>query len=297
MNAMLDVIPRPPSAINPRHGIGGASGRPLPSGGVSWILLTNDDGVDSPALMPFRAALARLGEVRVVVPDSERSWIGKALTRFDPIEAAEVEREGNTLVTVSGFPADAVQIAAAYFDTPPHLVVSGINLGYNHGTGYIASSGTVGAALEGWELGIPAVAFSAGCRGEWADWYQFMHSEAAIPAWNRLADLCAGLLEEIRSVEMPGDVVSVNVPWEADSSTKRRVVPAARVSYGQIHEAPSGRVVRPSLSGTVRLGFPGRNRHRGQPEGRDRHHPAAGGVLPLRRRRSAGRPRTPAPGW
>ncbi len=236
MNAMLDVIPRSPSVIHPRHGIHPASCRPLPSGGVSWILLTNDDGVDSPALMPFRAALARLGEVRVVVPDSERSWIGKALTRFDPIEAAEVEREGNTLVTVSGFPADAVQIAAAYFDTPPHLVVSGINLGYNHGTGYIASSGTVGAALEGWELGIPAVAFSAGCRGEWAEWYQFMHSEAAIPVWNRLADLCAGLLEEIRSVEMPGDVVSVNVPWEADSSTARRVVPAARVSYGQIHE-------------------------------------------------------------
>ena len=208
---------------------------------VSWILLTNDDGVDSPALMPFRAALARLGEVRTVTPDRERSWIGKALTRYDPIEVAEVERAGNTVVTVSGFPADAVQVAAGYFETPPDLVVSGINLGYNHGAGYIISSGTVGAAFEGWELGIPAVGFSAGHRGEWGDWYRYMHSEEAIPVWNRLADLCTEILGEIRSVEMPGDVVSVNVPWEADSSTPRRVIPPARVTYGRIHrQRPDG---------------------------------------------------------
>ena len=207
----------------------------LTSGGVSWILLTNDDGVDSPALTPFRAALERLGEVRTVVPDGERSWIGKALTRFDPIEATEVERGGAAVVAVSGFPADAVQVAASYFDTPPELVVSGINLGYNHGAGYIASSGTVGAAFEGWELGIPAAAFSAGCRGRWHEWHRYMHSDEAAPAWRRLAGLCTEILEDIRSVGVPGDAVSVNLPWEADSSTPRRVVPAARVTYGRIH--------------------------------------------------------------
>ena len=209
---------------------------------MAWILLTNDDGVDSPALMPFRAALAKLGEVRTVVPDSERSWIGKALTRFDPIEVVEVERAGDSVVTVSGTPADAVQVAAAYFDTPPDLVVAGINMGYNHGAGYIISSGTVGAAFEGWELGIPAVGFSTGIRGKWGEWYRHMRSEAAVPSWVRLADLCTEILEELRAVEMPGDVVSVNVPWEADASTPRRVVPPARVTYGQIH--------RPNPDGT-----------------------------------------------
>ena len=207
----------------------------LPFLRVSWILLTNDDGVDSPALMPFRAALERIGEVRTVVPDSERSWIGKALTRFDPIVVAEVERAGTTVTTVSGTPADAVQVGAAGFDTPPELVVSGINLGYNHGAGYIISSGTVGAAFEGWELGIPAVAFSAGNRGRWGEWYRYMHTDDAVPVWVGLAELCTEILEDLRSVEMPGDVVTVNIPWEADVSTPRRVVPPARVTYGRIH--------------------------------------------------------------
>ena len=208
---------------------------------VSWILLTNDDGIDSPALGPFRASLARLGEVRTVAPVGQRSWIGKALTRFDPIEVAEVNRDGHTVVTVSGTPADAVQVAFAYFDTPPDLVIAGINLGYNHGAGYIISSGTVGACFEGWELGIPAIGFSAGIQGPWVEWYRFMHAEEARPVWTRLAELSTEIIEKIREVEMPGDVVSVNLPWEADASTPRRVVPPARVTYGQIqHPRPDG---------------------------------------------------------
>lgn len=208
--------------------------RSLPFLRVSWILLTNDDGVDSPALLPFRAALGKLGEVRTVVPDGQRSWIGKALTRFDPIEVAEVERSGHTMVTVSGTPADAVQVAASYFDTPPELVVAGINLGYNHGAGYIISSGTVGACFEGWELGIPSVGFSAGIRGTWIEWYRYMHTDEAIPVWARLSEICTEIVEDIGEVDMPGDVVSVNLPWEADTSTARRVVPPARVTYGQL---------------------------------------------------------------
>ena len=208
---------------------------------MSWILLTNDDGVDSPALVPFIGALARLGDVRTVVPEGQRSWIGKALTRFEPIEVAEVDRAGYTVVTVSGTPADAVQVAAAYFDTPPELVVAGINLGYNHGAGYIVSSGTVGACFEGWELGIPAFGFSAGIRGTWIEWYRHMHSREAVPVWARLAELCTEIVGDLLRVEVPGDVVSVNVPWEADLTTPRRVVPPARVTYRRIqHRQPDG---------------------------------------------------------
>ena len=226
-----------PPSYDPARGFAGhyASGR------MPWILLTNDDGVDSPALVPFMAALERLGEVRTVVPDGQRSWIGKALTRFDPIEVAEVDRAGKTVVTVSGTPADAVQVAAVYFDTPPDLVVAGINLGYNHGAGYIVSSGTVGACFEGWELGIPAFGFSAGIRGTWIEWYRHMHTEEAIPVWMRLAELCTEIVTDLLAVEAVGDVVSVNLPWEADLTTPRRVVPPARVTYGQVqHRRPDG---------------------------------------------------------
>ena len=207
--------------------------------GVSWILLTNDDGVDSPALLPFRAALEKLGEVRIVVPEAQRSWIGKALTRFEAIKVTEVDRSGHRVVTVSGTPADAVQVAASYFDTPPRLVVAGINLGYNHGAGYIISSGTLGACFEGWELGIPAVGFSAGIRGKWIEWYRFMHSDQAIYGWVRLAELSTEILQDIQEVDLPGDVVSVNLPWDARPSTPRRVAPPARVTYGRIQHRRS----------------------------------------------------------
>ncbi len=79
---------------------------------MSWILLTNDDGIDSPALAPFAAALTELGTVRVVVPDRERSWVGKAITRIGPIRTDKVELNGRAAWTCTGYPADAVQRVA-----------------------------------------------------------------------------------------------------------------------------------------------------------------------------------------
>ena len=69
---------------------------------MSWILLTNDDGIDSPALAPFAAALQQLGTVRVVVPDRERSWVGKAITRIGPIETSQVNLGGGVAWTSRG---------------------------------------------------------------------------------------------------------------------------------------------------------------------------------------------------
>ena len=138
---------------------------------MSWVLLTNDDGVDSPALVPFARALARHHDVRVVVPDGERSWSGKAITRFEPIRTGHVERDGVAMVTHTGTPADGVQLGVhALHGTVPSLVVSGINLGFNHGAGYVWSSGTVGAAVEAWVSGVPAIALSTGTMGEWEQW-------------------------------------------------------------------------------------------------------------------------------
>ncbi|MFP3914318.1 MAG: 5'/3'-nucleotidase SurE, partial [Actinomycetota bacterium] len=98
------------------------------------ILVTNDDGIDAPGLVPLARALQKLGEVRVVVPDRERSWVGKAITRFDPVWMERRERSGVEIMAVTGYPADAVQLGIhALEGATPDLVVSGINLGYNHG--------------------------------------------------------------------------------------------------------------------------------------------------------------------
>jgi 5'-nucleotidase len=211
---------------------------------MSWILLTNDDGVDSPALVPFARALARLGDVRVFAPAEERSWIGNAITRHGDIRAERVERGGIEVVAVSGYPADAVQVGAAYHDTLPDLVVSGINIGYNHGAGCIMGSGTVGAAIEGWELGLPSYAFSSGIVGDWHEWHRMASDPASTPEWENQAALCTDLLEEILAVDIRGDIVNVNVPWDANDSTPRRITTVARVTYGSIHKRVDDEIFR-----------------------------------------------------
>ncbi|MEN8234946.1 MAG: 5'/3'-nucleotidase SurE [Actinomycetota bacterium] len=204
---------------------------------MSWILLTNDDGIDSPALAPFAVALSRLGTVRVVVPDRERSWVAKAITRFDPIRVEQVELDGGVAWTCTGFPADAVQIGIhGLFDEPPSLVVSGINVGYNHGAAFLMSSGTVGAAVEAWVSGIPSIAISTGASGEWAPWKRRVHEPEARSEWEHLTDVAADLIDEVleSGIGNHADVVTINLPYETTGDTPRCVTSVARVGYDRL---------------------------------------------------------------
>ena len=207
---------------------------------MTRILLTNDDGVDSPALVPLARALTRCGEVSVVVPDRERSWVGKAITRFEPVEVRTVERDGLSILTTSGYPADATQIGVhSPTDGPPDLVVSGINLGYNHGAGFLMSSGTVGAAIEGWLTGVPSVALSTGTMSDWHAFRAAAESPGAAAEWHRLAEVATDIVEDVAAsgVFDHADVVSVNLPFEAITSTPRRVTAVARVRYHRLFAA------------------------------------------------------------
>ncbi len=202
-----------------------------------WILLTNDDGIESPAVLPFARALTALAPVRVVVPDRERSWVAKAITRYDPIRVEEVDGADPKMWTCTGYPADAVQLGVhVLFDTPPAVVVSGINLGYNHGAGYLMSSGTVGAAVEGWISGVPGVAFSTGTMTDWPGWRRLVHSPDSASGWERMSALCTDMLSEILTggVFDHADVVSVNLPFDPPADLERRVTTIARTGYDRL---------------------------------------------------------------
>ncbi|MFC1481523.1 5'/3'-nucleotidase SurE [Candidatus Neomarinimicrobiota bacterium] len=130
------------------------------------ILLSNDDGIQSPGLKALCQALLPLGEVVVVAPEIERSAMGHAITLSDPLRVTEVDLgiEGVTAYSCSGTPADCVKLAIlSILPEKPVLVASGINQGSNTGVNVIYS-GTVSAATEGAILGIPAVAFSINSR-------------------------------------------------------------------------------------------------------------------------------------
>ncbi|HEX7099906.1 MAG TPA: 5'/3'-nucleotidase SurE [Acidimicrobiia bacterium] len=220
------------------------------------ILLTNDDGIDAPALVPFARSLEQLGDVAVVVPDRERSWVGKAITRFDPVRVEKTSREGVEIYAVSGYPADAVQLGIHALDLPhPDLVVSGINLGYNHGTGFLMSSGTVGAAVEGWISGVPAVAVSTGtmASGEWREWRRRVMTPEERPSWERLSEVTVFVLRLIEKAGLHAfaDVVSINLPYDATVDTERRVTTLARSGYDRLFARQDDGTYRHEYGGKI----------------------------------------------
>jgi len=233
---------------------------------MTWILVTNDDGIDARALVPLARAVGEVTPVRVVVPDTERSWIGKAITRNDPIRVEQVTRGGIEMFATSGYPADCVQVAVnAMFDTPPSLVVSGINLGFNHGTAYLQSSGTVGAVLEAYMGGIDGLALSTGTpegyAANFSEWRSWALSEDSLPTWERLAAISAEMAAAMVEAGTMGVTVNVNFPQEADLNTERRLTTVADTGYG--------RLFREESPGVYVHDYRGALHHRSAPEGTD----------------------------
>jgi 5'-nucleotidase len=240
---------------------------------MSWILVTNDDGIDARALAPLARALGALAPVRVVVPDGERSWVGKAITRAAPITVTPAERDGVEMLACSGFPADCVQLGVnTLFDGPPLLVVSGINLGYNHGSAYLQSSGTLGAAMEACLAGVDGLAVSAGVESDFAAWRDWALTDDSIPMWERLAAIAADLTAAMLEAGPIGVTINANLPHEADRDTERRLTTVARTGYD--------RLFREESPGTYVHDYRGGLHHRAAVEGTD-VDAAADGVVSI----------------
>jgi 5'-nucleotidase len=222
---------------------------------VSFILVTNDDGIDSPALPALVRALAELWPVRAVVPSRERSWIGKAITRWEDIRVERVKRDGVEIHSVDGLPADCTQLGVhSLFDERPDMVVSGINVGFNHGLAFFLSSGTVGAACEGWIAGLPAIAFSTGARRNHNAWAPKAWANDSGPLWARMSVIAAEIVGDVRRVGFPeeADLLNVNIPESADLKTPRRVTTLAKAGYDNLFRRQSEGLYVHDFSGGFR---------------------------------------------
>lgn len=128
------------------------------------LLVSNDDGIFAKGIRTLANTLANAGhDVTVVCPDRERSATGHGLTLHKPIRAEQIESVFESSVQAwacSGTPSDCVKLAlGAILDSPPDLVLSGINHGPNLGTD-VLYSGTVSAAMEGIIENVSGIAFS-----------------------------------------------------------------------------------------------------------------------------------------
>ena len=124
------------------------------------ILITNDDGINSPALPRLAKWAERLGEVITIAPKVEQSGKSHAIIFTRSIEVKRVDiGEGLLAYSMDSTPADCVRFAVLGRKEKYDLVISGINRGFNLGKD-IVYSGTAGAIFEAGRLGIPAIALS-----------------------------------------------------------------------------------------------------------------------------------------
>lgn len=124
------------------------------------ILITNDDGLHAEQLIPLIHWVQKLGDVTAVVPKVEQSGKSHSFQIRHPFEAKRVDLvPGVDVWAVDSTPADCVRFAVLGMGMQFDLVISGINRGLNIGAD-IMYSGTVAAASEAVNLGMPAVALS-----------------------------------------------------------------------------------------------------------------------------------------
>jgi 5'-nucleotidase len=196
------------------------------------ILLTNDDGILSPGIIAAAEQLADMGELWVAAPHVQQTSMGRS---FPPgsngiIKKAVGFPEGVKAYSIEGSPAQCVSHAVLeLMPCKPDILVSGINSGVNVGIN-ITRSGTVGAALEAANYGIPALAvsleihedevFAAVPKADFstAAWFTRLFTEAVLKG---------DYVDDI-------DVLKIDVPDNAHPDTEWEITKLSKKTYYQI---------------------------------------------------------------
>ena len=188
------------------------------------ILVSNDDGYRAPGLSAMVEAVSDFGEVTVIAPNQDRSGASNSLTLTVPIRVEQIE---NGYFVCSGTPTDCVHLGiTGLMPQEPDMIISGINNARNLGDD-VLYSGTVGAAMEGRFLGLPAIAVSLAGDDP-------IHFDTA-------GNVVRQLLEKMLQTPLsPSNILNINVPdlprdqingWQATRLGGRdRACPAIRAT-------------------------------------------------------------------
>lgn len=190
------------------------------------VILSNDDSIFSPGIRALAIALKESGHtVTVQAPMRQQSGVSHAITVFQPLQRQLIRAEGFEGMGIFGTPADCVKLALALRETPPDLVIAGINLGRNVGSD-VFYSGTIGAASEGAQACVPSLAVShANNQASWDELLACsMHLAGLLVKidWNKLAKR---------------RVININYPAVGLASSKGlRICPQAQAIWLNAYE-------------------------------------------------------------
>ena len=212
--------------------------------GTYRALVTNDDGIHSHFLHRLVEALLPNFSVSVAAPKKEQSWIGRAISRHSDIHVeknSDFFPEAVEAWSLTGTPTDCVNIALGHLvSSPPDIVLSGINLGYNTTEILILSSGTIAGAIEGSLWGIPSIAFSQAIpntlfpeisanNGRTDDRFSPVIQASA----NKAAQLA---LDTVRNPPKKGTVLNVNFPDTMHAKADIELTQPATIHLGSLYE-------------------------------------------------------------
>lgn len=176
------------------------------------ILVTNDDGINAPGLEVAEAIARDVagpgGEVWIVAPDNERSGVAHCISYVAP---TRLTRLGEHRFSVDGFPADCVLVGLHKLmrDTPPDLIISGVNRGHNVAED-VVYSGTAGAAMEGGLNRIRSISLS-----------QFFSLDGPEDMWSAARTLGPRAVRAVLRMPSPDTVFyNVNFPAVAPQDTR-----------------------------------------------------------------------------
>ncbi|MCW2309211.1 5'/3'-nucleotidase SurE [Rhodobium gokarnense] len=165
------------------------------------ILVTNDDGINAPGLKVLQKIAGQLSDdVWTVAPETDQSGLSHSLTLSDPLRLRQLsERE----FALRGTPTDCVIMGVRQvMDTPPDLLLSGVNAGQNIADD-VTYSGTVAGAMEGVMLGVRSIALSQAY--EW--------DGGRVVPWETVEAHGPDVIRRIIDADLPLDVlVNVNFP-------------------------------------------------------------------------------------
>src|SRR5262245_9308540 len=171
------------------------------------ILITNDDGVYSPAIAALAQVASRLGEVRIVATDVAMSSASASIPASRPLtyKRTQLPDPGLEAYRVNGTPGDCVMLGTTLWENVD-VVLSGINIGTNLGNA-TWHSGTLAGARQASLLGLRGIALSAPA------------TDREQPSFELLKPWAASVLQQlIAAPHLP--LVNVNFPDKAPRGTR-----------------------------------------------------------------------------
>jgi len=219
------------------------------------ILVTNDDGIDSPGLWALAGAMSRVGDVIVAAPNRQQSGVGTGFSLHSDTSIEEVASSipGVPAYAIGGTPSDCALLGIRRLSGERRigLLVSGINYGANVGRD-IPYSGTVMATLQGYYRGIPSIAVSLA-----------LLNRAADPDFSVAAMVAEHLARRVENGTLPTDaIINLNVP-DIPLEQIRGIVTTRTAPGGWVRIAPV------AAEGGVRYSTDSRATDKTYPEGTD----------------------------